>query len=320
MPALAAEYAPCPTLPIEPGARRRVDDARVDGLARPSTALPPVLGRVPGRREVALEVDADDRVPLFLARREEHAVADEARVVDEHVEARRTCRSRSARVAARPPSRRCRRCSRWPRRPRRRISSTTSCAGPGSAPRAVARDAEVVDDDLRAFARERERVLAADPAPRAGDDDHTPSAQHGWVPYRRAVRGHHVRDRPDDRHGRVRARRRGPRSRRRCTSPSTRTSRRAGARRRPPATTELAEEYKRTLDPFVALGDGGRGHRTSRRRHRHLPRRAARADRDGQGGRHARRAIGRPVRVRRRLRLERGRSRAARRRRCATPA
>ena len=32
------------------------------------------------------------------------------------------------------------------------------------------RRAEVVDDDLRAGARERERVLAADPAPGAGDD------------------------------------------------------------------------------------------------------------------------------------------------------
>ena len=101
---------------------------------------------------------------------------------------------------------------------------------------------------------------------------------------------------------------------RRCTSPSTRTSRRVAARRRPPATPSSREEYKRTLDPFVALGDGGRGHRTSRRRHGHLPRRAARADRDGQGGRHARPAVGRAVRVRHRLRLERGRSRAPRRR------
>ena len=39
----------------------------------------------------------------------------------------------------------------------------------------------------------------------------------------------------------------------RCRCPSTPTSRRAGARRRRPATPSCAEEYKRTLDPFVAL-------------------------------------------------------------------
>ena len=39
----------------------------------------------------------------------------------------------------------------------------------------------------------------------------------------------------------------------RSGSPSTRTSRSAGARRRPRATAELDEEYKRCLDPLVAL-------------------------------------------------------------------
>ena len=39
----------------------------------------------------------------------------------------------------------------------------------------------------------------------------------------------------------------------RSGSPSTPTSRSAGARRRPRATAELAEEYKRCLDPLVAL-------------------------------------------------------------------
>ena len=93
------------------------------------------------------------------------------------------------------------------------------------------------------------------------------------------------------------------------------------SRRTPPPTgdAELAEEYKRTLDPFVALGMRGRGHRASRRRHRHLPRRPARADRHRQGGRHARPPVGRPVRARRRLRLERGRGRAPRRRHADAP-
>lgn len=39
-----------------------------------------------GGVEVALEVDADDRVPLVLAHREDHPVAQDARVVDQDVE------------------------------------------------------------------------------------------------------------------------------------------------------------------------------------------------------------------------------------------
>ena len=42
--------------------------------------------------------------------------------------------------------------------------------GPFARALAGERRAEVVDDDLRARARERERVLAADPAAGAGDD------------------------------------------------------------------------------------------------------------------------------------------------------
>ncbi len=51
---------------------------------------------------------------------------------------------------------------------------------------AVRGHAEVVDHDDRAFASERERVLAADAAPRAGHD-HDASfadARHECVPYR----------------------------------------------------------------------------------------------------------------------------------------
>ncbi len=85
MPPLAAEYAPWPTLPMSPAP----DDVLTMRASTGSPALAraaPVLGRVPRHREVTLQVHADDRVPLFLARGEEHAVADEAGVVDEHVE------------------------------------------------------------------------------------------------------------------------------------------------------------------------------------------------------------------------------------------
>ena len=87
------------------------------------------------------------------------------------------------------------------------------------------------------------------------------------------------------------------------------------SRRTPPPTgdAELREEYKRTLDPFVALAMAAAVDRATPGRHRHLPRRATRPDRDRQGDRDARSAVGRPLRARHRLRLERRRDRAPRR-------
>ena len=66
------------------------------------------------------------------------------------------------------------------------ISSTTSLRGPVVAAGAVARDAEVVHDDLGALARERERVLAADAAAGAGDDDDASFADARRADHRRA--------------------------------------------------------------------------------------------------------------------------------------
>ena len=88
------------------------------------------------------------------------------------------------------------------------------------------------------------------------------------------------------------------------------------SRRTPPPTgdAELAEEYKRTLDPFVALAMAAAVDRAPRRRHRHLPGRAARPDRHRQGRRQPRSRVGRALRVRHRVRLERRRDRAPRRR------
>ena len=60
--------------------------------------------------------------------------------------------------------------------PAARISSTTSWAGPASAPEPSRVAAQVVHHDLGALGGEQEGVLAADPAPRSGDDRH-PSVQ-----------------------------------------------------------------------------------------------------------------------------------------------
>ena len=60
---------------------------RAGALAVGLRLVPPVRRRVPQRREVALEVHPDHRVPLVLGRVDEHPVAHEAGVVDQHVEA-----------------------------------------------------------------------------------------------------------------------------------------------------------------------------------------------------------------------------------------
>ena len=64
--------------------------------------------------------------------------------------------------------------------------------------------------------------------------------------------------------------------------------------------------------PVRRAGRGGHGHGARPARHRHRPGRPAGADRHGQGGRHARPALGRAVRARHRVRVERGRDRAPR--------
>ena len=72
------------------------------GVARLRLRAPP-LGRVTRGREVALEVHADHRVPLLLARREDHAVAQEAGVVHQHVEAAERVDRRVHQVAGAVP-------------------------------------------------------------------------------------------------------------------------------------------------------------------------------------------------------------------------
>ena len=64
----------------EPGRRRHVDDASPLLLAH-------VGRRGPGHREAALQVRVDDAVPLLLGHVEDHAVAQDARVVHHDVDA-----------------------------------------------------------------------------------------------------------------------------------------------------------------------------------------------------------------------------------------
>ena len=109
---------------------------------------------------------------------------------------------------------------------------------------------------------------------------------------------------------------RGPRPGARSRSRSTPTSRPAAAPRRRPATPSCAEEYRRSLDPFVALRRRGPVTSTIRLGTGICVVAPARADRHRQGHRHARPALGRSLRLRHRLRLEQRGDGEPRRRRC----
>ena len=137
---------------------------------------------------------------------------------------------------------------------------------------------------------------------------------------RNALRRNHVHDRPDDAARTISPARSRPAGCIRSTSPSTRTSRCRGVlpRRRatpssPRSTSARSTRSWRspaaaTVTERVLLGTGiclGR---------------ATRADRHRQGGRDAGSALGRSLRLRHRLRVERRRARAPRRRRCRSGA
>ncbi len=84
--------------------RRGVDEAPVDLLSR-LRPLAPVGGGEVGGTGGALQVDLDDRVPLGLAHVGEHAVTEDAGVVDQHVEAAERVDRLGDQRARRRPSR-----------------------------------------------------------------------------------------------------------------------------------------------------------------------------------------------------------------------
>ena len=150
---------------------------RLDLLAR-LHPLAPVRRREAGRHEVALQVDVDDVVPLLLRHRHEHAVAQDAGVVDQHVEvAEGVDRGADQRLAAVPARDVV-------------VRRDGLAAGGADLLGGLLRDlAEVVDDDLGALGREQARVLAPEAAAGAGDDRdpavECPHAGHRSGSYRR---------------------------------------------------------------------------------------------------------------------------------------
>ena len=122
---------------------------------------------------MALQVDGDDRIPLFLGHVHEHAVAQDARVVDEDVELAECLDRGVDHSLATLPAR-----DVVAVRDRlaahlldlvhdllgRRLVATGAV---GVAP-------EVVDDDLGAFRGKEQRMLPADAAPGTRDDRNAP--------------------------------------------------------------------------------------------------------------------------------------------------
>ena len=148
-----------------------MDDRRLHLLAR-LHPLPPVRRREPGGHEVALQVDVDDGVPLLLGHRHEHAVAQDAGVVDEHVEAPEGVDRRAhQRLAAGPAG------DVVVRR------DGFAAGGADLLGRLLGDVTEVVDDDLGALGGEEARVLATE-APAGARDDRDPAVEcpHGAAP------------------------------------------------------------------------------------------------------------------------------------------
>ena len=120
-------------------------------------------------REVALEVDADHRVELVLGHVEAHLVAQDPRVADEHVEATEQLDRLVHHALGAGPARAV------------VVVGDSVTAGRGDLVDNLlrgglvgaftgARSTEVVDHDLRAFAREQERLGTADTPAGPGDD------------------------------------------------------------------------------------------------------------------------------------------------------
>ena len=131
---------------------------------------------------MALEVDADDGVPVLLGQVEAHAVAQDPRVVHEDVEpAEHIDRLADEPLGTRPG--------------RDVVVVGDRFATPGDdlvrdllrgrlvGTFALARPAEVVDDDFGALAREQQRLAAADPSARARHDrDFAVERTHAFPP------------------------------------------------------------------------------------------------------------------------------------------
>ena len=145
----------------------------------------PVGGRMAHGREVPLEVDGDDGVELLLAGVGEHPVADDAGVVDQHVEsAERVDRGLDQPLGLRPVG---------DVGPAGHGFASGSgdlvdhalCRAAATRGRTVQPDTDVIDHHSRALGGERQRMSAPDAATSTRHDDHAAVEQShiSYLPY-----------------------------------------------------------------------------------------------------------------------------------------
>src|SRR5688572_31082930 len=125
------------------------------------------------RAEVPAEMNADHGIPFLHARADEHPVADEARVVYQHIEPAEGVDGRLHQAPGALPVGDVI-AVRYGLTARRADLVDHGLRDRGIAPFTGECGAEIVDDDLRALPRKRERIGPPQPAARAGDDDHPP--------------------------------------------------------------------------------------------------------------------------------------------------
>ena len=167
---------------VDPRGRRRVDDPSVVGLAALRTLAPVRRGEARDA-EGALEVDLDNRIPLFFGHVHEHPVAQDAGVVHDDVEATEVVDRLLDDVAGALPGRdvvtvgdglAAHRFDLGDHIVRGTVGVTGTVTGP----------ADVVHHDLGTLAGHHQRVLTAD-APAGTGDDHNSSFTHlchaGWI-------------------------------------------------------------------------------------------------------------------------------------------
>ena len=175
--------------PHQPGTRRGVDDT-----GRPLVALlglgPPVVDRVAGWGEMAAQVHVHDRIPLVGLSGHEHPVAHDAGVVHQGVEATEGVDGGGdQRLGSVPVGDIVGARHRSPTAGDDLVDHLLGGCGAGIGP--VLGHPDVVDDHRCALTSELQRVGAAQPSARTGDDHHSSFAdtRHG---------GTLSIDRPDD--------------------------------------------------------------------------------------------------------------------------
>src|SRR6202042_2226351 len=118
----------------------------------------------------------DSGIPLLHRGTHEHAVAHEAGVVHHHVQTAKVLQRRGDDAPGAVPFRDV--VAAGDRLPAERTDLRNHFGSGGAAAADTGQGrTEVVDDDLRALARERQRVGAPEPAPGAGYDDDPPRTQ-----------------------------------------------------------------------------------------------------------------------------------------------